>query len=722
MVPGNGRKVKLILPDISDCDTQRDMAHLYRECGFPVHPWIRTRTKISARRGKGFFNSPEVIETEEDIATWAHRWQVGFACSWRTGFAAIDVDDPILFDDWDIEIPDTVRVATGREGGYHLYLDFRHLRSEVALEDWPRQGDIPGGTLKTAGFVGAPGSRHPSGKQYRVISTNRRVARGSIELLRSLAEFRNKRNHIEIVPGYIGVLLQNALSAGDGEQHDAVRDLVNAAEREMSKEAISGILFPLLLKLLPSYNQRDPWDINGLMSFMGSKQNTYMSAEDENIPFTPHTAGKDKEEWFWSSREDLTTIRQWAQAQMISPWALLAEILTEVVARVPPTFVLPRIVGGYGTLNMLLAVTGDPSAGKGGAAAVAEDALVIDENTGPDGQSFGSGMNPERTPVGSGEGLAKNYGFYSSKENRVIRSAYTSILTAYEIDTMKALMERGSATLSAELRKMYSGEQLGFGYADLSKRIIIPRYGYRCVLIANVQPERAGGIVYDQASGFAQRWMFLDAVDHWAPDDIPPRPDPIKWVLPRSLWELDYDADKPLEIMEVCQAAIDEIIEARRLGVRGKGDRLRGHTLYTQEKFAAALALLAMRTAITDEDWQLAAYAIERSNSIHTMCLSELRKQKFREARMAGQVDGVRTVAAEDMKGKESNRKLWNLIIKHIPVDGDVTRADIGAKMPQKRAEVKEALPAMVKAGWIKAKTRSSNGRPVIRYSRGKIP
>jgi len=718
---------KLIVPDITECDTQKEMAWLYEECGLPVHPWIRTRTKISARRGKGIFNSPEIIESAEDIALWANRWQVGFACSWRTGLIAIDVDSPAEFDDWELShyVPDTVRVATGREGGYHLYLDCRSLRASVPVEEWPRQGDIPGGTLKTNGFVGAPGSRHPSGRLYRVISSRRELARGSLELIRALAEYRNTRapSALETSPGYIGELMARTLAAKSGEQHEAVLMLLNALEREASREAINGAFLPFLAKALPAYDERDPWTIDGLRELLGSTQTVVTTAEEERLladiaAMTPNVAGEEGEDWFWNSREDLTTIRQWAQAQLIGPWALLAEILTEVIARVPPTFVLPRIVGGYGTLNMLMAVTGNPAAGKGGAASVAEDALVIDEHAGPDGRPFNSGMNPDRIPVGSGEGLAKNFGYYSPKEGGLVRSAYTSIITAYEIDTMRALMERGSATLSAELRKLYSGEQLGFGYGDLSKRILIPRYGYRGALIANVQPERAGGIVHDQASGFAQRWMFLDAVDHWAPDDLPPRPDPLKWVLPRGLWELPHDAGKPLEIMDVCQSAVDEIIAARKIGVRGQGDRLRGHTLYTQEKFAAALAILAMRTAITEDDWKLAAYAMERSEAIRELCLRELRKQTFREARAAGQVEGVRAVAAEDMKGRESGRKLWQLILKHVPANGRISRGALGKKMPGRRDELKDALAAMVKAGILAVEKGEYQGRPAEWFSK----
>ena len=590
-------------------------------------------------------------------------------------------------------------MATGREGGYHLYIDFSHLRATVPVEEWPKQGDIPGGTLKSNGFVGAPGSRHPSGRLYRVISNERSVARGSLELLRALAEFRNTRKAPSGTsePGYVGELLRAALTAAD--QHEAVLALVNALEREASTEAITGAVFPLLARALPAHDRSDPWDVRGLREMLGSTQTTVTTAEEEKLlaelaVIEHNLAGEDGEDWFWNSREELVSIRQWARAQTVSPWALLGEVLAEVIARVPPTFVLPRIVAGYGSLNMLLAITGPSGAGKGGASLVAEDALFIDE---PE-INF---MKPERIPIGSGEGLPKNYGYWK-KDVGIVRNTYTSIPTCYEVDTLTAMFERGSATLSPELRKFYSGETIGHGYGDPSKRIIIPRYGYRGVFIAGVQPEQSAVIVNDTGSGFAQRWMFLDAVDSFAPDVIPLRPEPIKWALPRSLYELDHDAGKPLQVMDVCDVAADEIIEARKQAIRGKETSQSGHLLYTQEKFAAGLALFAMRTELTEEDWKLAAYAMRRSEEIRGHCKSALRKRKLIAVREEGRMDGVRYIASEDVKARTANRRVENLILKHIPATGRISIGKLANKMRQHPIDtVKATAREMSKTGSI---------------------
>ena len=719
----NGRNGKLVLPAIPADSNQRDIARIYAAAGFPVHPWIRTSTKISARKGKGIFNSDDIIETADDIDLWANRWQVGFACSWRTGLIALDVDDPVAFLEWDIEFPETLTVSSGRMGGYHLYLDFRHLRAVVPHSEWPVQGDIPGGTLKSAGFTGAPGSAHPNGKLYRVVS-GPVVAKGSLSLLRALASYRAKREqrvHGIGATGYVGELLTKALAAGpdnpdldNQSQHPAIRNLVNALEKEASVEAITGAVFPLLLRQLRSYNERDPWTENGLRDMLGSQQNVVASAEEERLlaeiaVMEPQLDGEEGEDWFWNSRPDLTRIRQWAQAQVVSPWAVLGEVVAEVIARIPPTFVLPRIVGGYGTLNMLLALTGGSGDGKGGASAVARMALSVDE---PELEM----MRPSRIPVGSGEGLAKNYAFRANGIQQTI--AYTAISTAYEVDNLNALVTRSSETITAQLRQFYSGEQLGFGYSNPASRIIIEPFTYRGVLIAGVQPERSGVIVNDHASGFAQRWMFFNAIDPWAPDETPPMPEPLKWSIPDDLYALDPTAAGPQMVMDVCDMAVGEMREARKLAVKGKGDRLRGHALHTQEKFAAGLALLEMRTSITEADWRLAAYAMLRSDALKAHCIDALRKQRYTAARIEGQIQGVKEVASEEMKGHETNRKLWKLILKHIPATGRIARGVLNKKMPQRKDELPEALREMVKAKIIDVENGRYQGRDVVYYSR----
>jgi hypothetical protein len=104
---------------------------------------------------------------------WEKGWQKGWVCSPESKTIVLDEDGPEF---WETlaslgitNLPDTLTVQTGREGGKHYVFDGRHL----ALREFPGQKSFSGGDLKANGFVAAPGSTHPSGKIYKIV--NRRV-------------------------------------------------------------------------------------------------------------------------------------------------------------------------------------------------------------------------------------------------------------------------------------------------------------------------------------------------------------------------------------------------------------------------------------------------------------------------------------------------------------------------------------------------------------------
>lgn len=105
-----------------------------------------------------------------DAENWQRGWQAAYICSYQSGRIVLDCDDPAEFESFlqQTGIPASpFKVLTGRPGGYQLHYDGRHL----APEDWPRQGPIPGGDCKSAGFVPCPDSRHPNGTLYRAAGT-----------------------------------------------------------------------------------------------------------------------------------------------------------------------------------------------------------------------------------------------------------------------------------------------------------------------------------------------------------------------------------------------------------------------------------------------------------------------------------------------------------------------------------------------------------------------
>lgn len=159
----------LIVPDVSGM-TCKEAALAYLEAGFWPIPWVAVdrdgkHDKVPAGKygRKGWSYNTVARETPETIARWNPSWQVGLITSPRSGVIALDVDVPDEFDAWSplSPAPDTIPSITGREGGYHLLYDGRALGME-----WPIQGNIPGGQAKSAGFIGAEPSVHPSGRPY----------------------------------------------------------------------------------------------------------------------------------------------------------------------------------------------------------------------------------------------------------------------------------------------------------------------------------------------------------------------------------------------------------------------------------------------------------------------------------------------------------------------------------------------------------------------------
>ncbi len=108
---------------------------------------------------------------------------------------------------------------------------------------------------------------------------------------------------------------------------------------------------------------------------------------------------------------------------------------------------------------------------------------------------------------------------------------------------------------------------------------------------------------------------------------------------------------------------------------------------------------------------------MERSVSIREACKVALRRQKINAVREEGRMEGIKDVAADDSRGKETDRKFWALIKKHIRAAGEISRGDLGAKMPSRRADLKAALPEMVKVGILSVRDGEYNSRPAEYYS-----
>ena len=475
--------------------------------------------------------------------------------------------------------------------------------------------------------------------------------------------------------------MRAVLAAGKGEQRDALCGLVQEYEwRGLSREEIRA----LMRDFLPSvrnFEKADPWlpshgnpdrHINTLFHRGRVKADATAEEMAGIKDAQPKFADDEREEAFWKSRPVLEHIYAWARARRASPWATFGEVLAEVVCHTPPSLQLPPAVGGEGSLNLLIASVGRSGAGKGAAAKAARAAFKW---TGILGSI---GNHVDRVPIGSGEGLVKTFGFIKPavKEKGIItepsclvRTRISAIITIAEIDTFTAIRDRSGSTISPELRKLYSGEMLGFQWSDPTKQVIIPEHGYRSCVIAGVQPRRGEAILNDIDGGFAQRWLFVPAEDRNMPDERPPEPECIwEWEPPDLVASLAH-SDGPY-IMKVFQGAINAIDRAHVATHRGESDDIETHRLYTQLKVAAGIALLDDSDIIRESDWELAGFVMAISDRTRKSVSSNLAQKQHDANIAAGKAEGVRREIAETTANRQSNTRIARNVLRHLDGKG----------------------------------------------------
>jgi hypothetical protein len=369
---------------------------------------------------------------------------------------------------------------------------------------------------------------------------------------------------------------------------------------------------------------------------------------------------------FWSARPSLARIHQFARARRAAPWAVLGVVLARVAARTPPFVVLPALVGGHGSLNLYVAIVGPSGAGKGAAERTAGDAVDVGPIT--------------TASVGSGEGIAHLYArrvraTAADGKPGVEQHTTAVLLSVPEIDTLAALGGRQGATLLPELRRAWSGEALGFSYADPEKRLPIAGHTYRLALVVGVQPARAGALLDDADGGTPQRLLWLPATDPHAPDLAPDEPAGLLWQLPT--WPMaDFHSGKV--VLPVCAAARTAVDAARLARLRGQPSDLDGHALLAQLKTAAALALLDGHAEVTEGDWQLGAVVADVSQRTRDRIVAGLQHVDRERNRRRGEAEADRAVVVAEKVEDAAERRVARLLQRKLATAGRwVTHADL---------------------------------------------
>jgi hypothetical protein len=394
---------------------------------------------------------------------------------------------------------------------------------------------------------------------------------------------------------------------------------------------------------------------------------------------------------FWSSRPALQHVLTLARARGVGPWAVLGATLARAVATIPPEITLSGTVGSRMSLNLFIALVGPSGGGKGAAESTPLDGFTL--------------PYVEIVPLGTGEGIARIYRPIGTKPEcpNVITSA---IFSTPEIDTVAAIASRHGSTLSAELRKVYSGEQLGFGNAVEDARVIVPADSYRACLTIGVQPLRSHTLLGASDGGLPQRFVWLPTSDPDAPDDPPA--DPGKWKVGRPSWLRAVGSHVDLIVPEVASKAI----RTHRLAVLREGpnvDPLGWHALLTRLKVAVALMALDGRTVVDNTDWMLSGFMMDVSTYTRERCQRALTEQSRR-------ANTARALATADREEIISDRKVQRC------KEGILRRLDRHGGAPIQQRELRRGLKSDIRDNFDAATAELIAEESIVAGHDGRAP
>lgn len=408
------------------------------------------------------------------------------------------------------------------------------------------------------------------------------------------------------------------------------------------------------------------------------------------------------EEAFWTARPELDHVRTFARARRCSPWAVLGVVLGRVVTATPPFVVLPALVGSYASLNLFVALVAPSGGGKGAAESAASDCVDVGEI--------------ETATVGSGEGIGHLYAHREKGE--VVRDRDAVLFTVPEVDNLTALGNRQGATLMPQLRSAWSGERLGFSYADKNKALPIERHTYRMGLVLGVQPGRAAPLLDDSDGGTPQRFVWLPTTDPEAPDMPPATPAKHVWAFTTAQWAGGipdpfgsgqdlYELPIPDEVrLQVGMHALD------RLRAQN-AEALDGHTMLARLKVAAALALFAGRKNVTLEDWALSDTVMKVSQRTRDGIVSYL-SSKARQNNVAkGEAEGQRAVLVADRVAEESAKRVGRRVMSLVRRGPEgMARSEVRRLLAHRdRQYFEDALERLFDAGQLLVETGEKGER-----------
>ncbi|MBE7194944.1 MAG: hypothetical protein INR66_21015 [Gordonia polyisoprenivorans] len=395
---------------------------------------------------------------------------------------------------------------------------------------------------------------------------------------------------------------------------------------------------------------------------------------------------------FFTSTDELQTIRQWAHARYAAVWAVFGAVLLRVAATTEPTVQLPGVIGGRASLNLLAAFVAPSGGGKGisdKVARLAWPAPIIER------------------PIGSGEGIAATFMPPKKEGQEPITRA---VISVPEVDTLAGLASRQGSILLAQLKSMAMGEQLGQSNASDATTRIIPAHTYRACLSVGAQPTHTGVLFDDTTGGTPQRFLWFPTIDPDMPSDEIDDPAPLDTRLP--MWTAADDG--VVQIGYGPDEIRTTIIAAHLARQRGESDALDGHAMLTRCKVAAVLAILHKRSVVSDEDWELSGVVMAQSARTRDWVIAESRKaarQKVRDRALA-------RAAGEEFIDERLLERVKRSIVGMLDRDGEQASSDLRRRLGkrEKRDLFDQAAAELEHEGLIQTAPGRDRG---VRYRSG---
>lgn len=432
----------------------------------------------------------------------------------------------------------------------------------------------------------------------------------------------------------------------------------------------------------------------------------------------PQTMPEEEREFWKEISPVLRTIYETAKATRNGPWNMLGTHILQTAAGVAPEVHVADIADkGAISLNINLMSVGRTGRGK-------TSAINTLRKIAP------PGIQIERKPVGTGEGIRDTYGKNVFREDvklyDVERTAYNCIFDADEISAVAALKNRNGATLLSTMRTMFTADTIG-QTNKAENTVIIPKHTYRGCIQINGQPIRIASLMTQEEidSGTPQRFIYVPVVDEYLdprkkydmpstslvalhPDLVPDHMNALGMIAaPGHITSQQLNGPTRPPMLEISIPSslanlVDVYVAANQLDCL---DDTRSHEILLLIKLAVGVAWIHGRVEPTEDDVAIAGVIIQKSLETYAEVDKYIKKEKAKtgadNARRTGVQQAVTERAYEETNTRETIARL-KAIVNAMEEGETTTRKALAQKLSSRlNPFVDNALRLLEKNGVV---------------------